>query len=41
MIEMPEGEPSAEESMRRCCAPWTTGIVNAREDVVEGLDQGF
>ena len=42
MIEMPEGEPSAEEVNAQVLrALRTTGIVNAREDVVEGLDQGF
>lgn len=42
MIEMPEGEPSAEEVNAQVMrALRTTGIVNAREDVVEGLDQGF
>lgn len=42
MIELPEGEPSAEEVNAQVLrALRTTGIVNAREDVVEGLDQGF
>ena len=42
MIEMPEGEPSAEEVNAQVLrALRTTGIVNAREDVVDGLDQGF